>query len=48
MTPEKISALTPAQKEDVYRTCEEVIAEMQRIMNMTRPSIQAQYRLKGG
>lgn len=49
MTPEKISALTPNQKEDVYRTCEEVIAEMQRIMDMIRPSsIQAQYRLKGG
>lgn len=48
MTPEKISALTPDQKEDVYRTCEEVIAEMQRIMGMTKSSIRADYQLKGG
>lgn len=48
MTPEKISALTPDQKADIYRTCEEVIAEMQRIMGMTKPSIRADYQLKEG
>jgi hypothetical protein len=48
MTPGKISALTPQQKADVYHTCEEAIAEIRRVMNMIRPTIKAEYQLKGG
>ena len=47
-TPEKISALTPEQKADVYHTCEEAIAEITRVMNMLRPSIEAEFQLKEG
>jgi len=46
MTPEKISVLTPAQKADVYRTCEEAITEIRRVMDMIRPTIRAEYQLK--
>lgn len=48
MTPEKISALTLEQKADVYRTCEEAISEIKRIMDMIRPTIRAEYQLKEG
>ncbi len=46
MTPEKISVLTPAQKADVYHTCEEAITEIRRVMDMIRPTIRAEYQLK--
>ena len=48
MTQEKIDALTPEQKADVYHTCEEAISEIRRVMNMIEPGIQAEYRLKEG
>ena len=47
MTEEKISALTPEQKADVYHTCEEAITEIRRIMDMIR-STTAEYLLKEG
>lgn len=46
MTQEKIDALTPEQKADVYHTCEEAITEIRRVMDMTRPTIRAEYQLK--
>jgi ParB-like chromosome segregation protein Spo0J len=48
MTQEKIDALTPVQKADVYKTSEEAITEIQRVMNMLTPNIQAKYRLREG
>ncbi len=48
MTPEKISALTPEQKADVYHTCEEVISETRRIMDIIKSGIQPEYLLKEG
>jgi ParB-like chromosome segregation protein Spo0J len=47
MTPEKISVLTPAQKADVYRTCEEAITEIRRVMDMIKSGIKPEYLLKG-
>lgn len=48
ITQEKINALTPAQKADIYATGEQAIAGIRRVMDMTKPSIQAEYQLKGG
>jgi len=48
MTKEKIEALTAQQKVDVYNTCEQAIAEIQRVMDMVKPAIEAEYLLKGG
>lgn len=48
MTPEKISALTPEQKADVYHTCEQAITEIRRIMDMIRSTTEAKYLLKEG
>jgi hypothetical protein len=48
MTEEKISALTPKQKADVYHTCEEAIAEIKRVMDMIRSTTEAKYLLKEG
>jgi len=48
MTDEKISALTPEQKADLYQTCEQAIAEIRRVMDMVRPSIEAKYQLREG
>lgn len=48
MTPEKISALTPEQKADVYRTCEEVITEIRRVMDMIKSTVEPEYLLKEG
>jgi len=47
-TPEKISALTPAQKADIYHTCEEAIAEIRRVMDMIKATVQPEYLLKEG
>lgn len=48
MTREKVDALTPEQKADVYQTCEQAIAEIKRVMDMLEPAIEAKYQLKGG
>jgi len=48
MTQGKIDALTPAQKEDLYATCEEAIAGIRRVMDMLKPSIKAEYQLREG
>ena len=47
MTQEKIAALTPEQKADVYHTCEQAIAEITRVMDMIR-STTTEYLLKEG
>jgi hypothetical protein len=39
-TRDKINTLTPAQKEDVYRTCEEAIVEIRRVMEMIKRTIE--------
>lgn len=46
MTPEKISALTREQKADVYHTCEEVISEMRRIMDMIKSTVEPEYLIE--
>ena len=48
MTQEKINALTSAQKADVYTTSKQAIDEIKRVMDMTKPSVQATYQLKEG
>jgi len=48
MTKEKIKALRPEQQVDVYNTCEQAIAEIQRVMDMIKPAIEGEYLLKGG
>lgn len=48
MTPEKISALRPEQKADLYQTLEQVVTEARRVMDMIRPTIRAEYQLKEG
>ncbi len=48
MTSEKISALTSEQKADVYRTCEEAITEIRRVMDIVKLIIEPEYLLKGG
>jgi len=48
MTPENIAVLTPEQKADIYRTSEEAIAEIRRVMYLVKPAIEAKYRLREG
>lgn len=48
MTQERIDALTPEQKVDLYQTCEEAIAEIRRVMDIIRPAIEAKYQLREG
>ncbi|MDI6814911.1 MAG: ParB/RepB/Spo0J family partition protein [Dehalococcoidales bacterium] len=48
MTQEKIDVLTPAQKADLYNTCEEAVAEIKRVMEMIKPSVEVKYQLKEG
>lgn len=48
MTEEKVSALTPEQKADVYHTCEEAITEIRRVMNIIKSTTEAKYLLKEG
>jgi len=46
MTLEKISALTPQQRADVHRTCEEAIAEIERVMDMIKSITEPEYLLR--
>lgn len=48
VTQEKIDVLTPAQKADVYNTSEQAIAEIRRVMDMIRPTVEAEYQLREG
>ena len=48
LTQEKIDALTPAQKEDLYATCEQAIAGIRRVMDILKPGITTEYQLRKG
>lgn len=45
ITQEEIDALTTDQKEDVFETCEKLIREIRRVMDIIKPSTEVEYRL---